>query len=325
MHVFFYLLGFAFLFSSGALPQSATAPTAEGAVALAPPQEERAPAVRLWDAVTFEEAEPAQEQQGSVPAPATTPGPLTRVVERVRDVPVVSEILPQQEEYAESAAALSPQGILSETNLERTTRGMSAFSVDPQLTEMAERKLADMIARDYFQHESPTGDGIQELAAAAGYQYILVGENLAYGGFRDDAHVVEAWMESPGHRANILHEKYSEIGIAARRATFQGEVNWVAVQSFGLPRSVCPAPDQGLKEDIEEQDALLEVQQAELATRREDLEAAQPSGEAYIAKVEEYNTLVANYNELLARQRAHVEEYNDEAHAYNECLAEVAS
>jgi uncharacterized protein YkwD len=53
------------------------------------------------------------------------------------------------------------------------------------------------------------------LAKKVNYEYVVVGENLAEGDFTSDADLVKGWMDSPGHRANILNTKYEEIGIAS--------------------------------------------------------------------------------------------------------------
>ena len=59
------------------------------------------------------------------------------------------------------------------------------------------------------------------MAKKAGYEYISVGENLAMGNFKNDGDLVEAWMNSPGHRANILSFKYKELGVAVIKANMK--------------------------------------------------------------------------------------------------------
>jgi uncharacterized protein YkwD len=69
-----------------------------------------------------------------------------------------------------------------------------------------------MAARDFFDHTNPDGDGPGERVTAAGYRWATYGENIAKGQ-RTPAQVMESWMNSPGHRANILNCSFEEIGI----------------------------------------------------------------------------------------------------------------
>jgi uncharacterized protein YkwD len=92
-----------------------------------------------------------------------------------------------------------------------------------------------MFENQYFAHESPTGEKVSDLAKKFGYDFLLIGENLAMGNFSSDEDLVLAWMESPGHRENILNEKYQEIGVAVKKGIFEGKEVWIAVQHFGLP------------------------------------------------------------------------------------------
>ncbi|NBD73414.1 hypothetical protein GVX82_00015 [Patescibacteria group bacterium] len=336
MHLALYVLTALFLATSGALPEDVAAPAALSVVV-----PESAPSAAAEDhalrslAHTDEREiraerpapvgtptpEPAPERGslgGGTPAPAQ-PEPVSKPVQSPVE-PVVEQVLPERD-----AGAVRVSEILDHTNDERRARGLPPYALDPALTSMAEAKLADMIERDYFQHDAPTGEGVEELARDVGYDYLLVGENLAYGDFADARHVVDAWMESPGHRENILHERYQEIGIAVARAPFRGGEFWVAVQEFGLPQEACPAPDPELRARVDTQEAELAALQDELAAERARLEGLQSSTEAYYAAVEEFNDLVASYNELLRAQREDVGAYNEAAESYNDCLAEVAA
>ena len=111
------------------------------------------------------------------------------------------------------AAALTTSGIIRETNGEREHRGLTPLREILALNALAETKVRDMFRRAYFEHVSPTGENIGDLAAGR-YEYVVIGENLALGNYRDDRDVVSAWMNSPGHRANILHAAFTEIGVA---------------------------------------------------------------------------------------------------------------
>lgn len=104
-------------------------------------------------------------------------------------------------------------------NAERDRRGMRDLQVNFRLARAADRHVADMVEHRYFGHDSRNGDSFSDRIRAAGYLSRvgswIVGENLAWGsGSMGSAEkIVEAWMDSPGHRANILNARYREIGI----------------------------------------------------------------------------------------------------------------
>ncbi|MDO0917640.1 CAP domain-containing protein [Streptomyces sp. DT2A-34] len=98
------------------------------------------------------------------------------------------------------------------TNRERTGAGLRPLAVDPLLTTAAQAHSADMVARAFYSHTSPEGSQPWDRAAAAGSTRRSIGENIACGQ-RSPAEVVEGWMNSPGHRANILKRDFTHIGI----------------------------------------------------------------------------------------------------------------
>jgi uncharacterized protein YkwD len=103
------------------------------------------------------------------------------------------------------------------TNVERAKAGCGALRIDARLTTAARAHSADMVDRDYFSHTSPDGKGPGDRAAAAGYLR-WSGENIA-AGYPTAAAVVQGWMNSEGHRANILNcqSKATGVGYDARR------------------------------------------------------------------------------------------------------------
>ncbi|WP_340384557.1 CAP domain-containing protein [Streptomyces sp. SS7] len=98
------------------------------------------------------------------------------------------------------------------TNRERTRSGLRPLAVDPLLTRAAQAHCADMVARAFYSHTSPDGTQPWDRAAAAGSTRRTIGENIACGQ-RSAAEVVEGWMNSPGHRANILKAAFTHIGV----------------------------------------------------------------------------------------------------------------
>ncbi|MDT7845492.1 CAP domain-containing protein [Streptomyces justiciae] len=97
------------------------------------------------------------------------------------------------------------------TNRERARHGLPALTVDARLTAAAQAHSTDMIARAFYSHTSPDGSHPWDRAAAAGASRRSIGENIACGQ-RSPAEVVEGWMNSPGHRANILKPDFTHIG-----------------------------------------------------------------------------------------------------------------
>ncbi|MFJ4525319.1 CAP domain-containing protein [Streptomyces sp. NPDC088810] len=117
------------------------------------------------------------------------------------------------------AAPLTPDGlahtaaeVVALTNAERGRAGLPPLAADPLLTAAAQGHCADMVARDFYAHTSPDGGRPWDRAAAAGYRRRTIGENIACGQ-RSPAEVVDGWMNSPGHRANILKRDFTHIGV----------------------------------------------------------------------------------------------------------------
>lgn len=219
------------------------------------------------------------------------------------------------------AGTLTAAGIAEYTNNERTQRGLPPLSVDAQLSQAAEAKVRDIFERNYFAHESPDGAGPADLVATTGYEFITVGENLLLGHFEDDADAVTAWMNSPGHRENILRSGYREIGVAVGEGEYNGRRVWVAVQEFGTPKTVCPEVSAASRAQIESNNALLDEMQNELEKQRTDIENTPNDHPSHSEKVEAYNALVEEYNALLEAHKALIEEFNMSVRVYNACVA----
>ncbi|TLS45262.1 stress protein [Streptomyces montanus] len=102
--------------------------------------------------------------------------------------------------------------VIALTNAERTSAGLPPLALDSQLTAAAQGHSADMVARAFYSHTSPDGSEPWHRAAAAGSTRRTIGENIACGQ-RSPAEVVRGWMNSPGHRANILKPAFTHIGV----------------------------------------------------------------------------------------------------------------
>lgn len=110
--------------------------------------------------------------------------------------------------------------MLDMVNQERVKAGLDPLVADPELTEVARRHAADMFARSYFAHLSPDGLDPFDRISAAGITFQTAGENLALAPTVAIAH--RGLMNSPGHRANILHPDFGRLGIGIVRGGIRG-------------------------------------------------------------------------------------------------------
>lgn len=123
-------------------------------------------------------------------------------------------------------------------NQTRASNGLSKFCVHPALQKAARAHSKDMINKDYFSHTSPSGETFSARLKRYGYtpvsgRYWTVGENIAYNSKTNVASadaVHSQWMNSTGHRANILNSKFKQIGVGAVYGNFKGSnvTTWTA-------------------------------------------------------------------------------------------------
>lgn len=97
-------------------------------------------------------------------------------------------------------------------NKERAKYGLRPLTLNKELSRVARYKSQDMVDRNYFDHVSPFYGDPFNMMQMFGFDYQIAGENIAYGYPTPEA-VMNAWMNSPGHRANILDSDYTEIGV----------------------------------------------------------------------------------------------------------------
>jgi hypothetical protein len=131
--------------------------------------------------------------------------------------------------------------IVNLTNAERRQEGLSPLDFSDLLTQAAQAHATDMAQNNYFSHTNLEGLQVSDRVTAVGYSYSRVGENIAYG-FASPADTMNQWMNSAGHRQNILRSEYTEIGVGyAYSNTSKRKHIWVQV--FGTPR-VTTAPSK---------------------------------------------------------------------------------
>lgn len=117
--------------------------------------------------------------------------------------------------------------VFSLLNSERSSNGQTALKYSSAAAEIAQKKAEDMAANKYFSHTSPTYGSAFDMLKAAGVTYSSAGENIAKGQKSPSA-VMNSWMNSSGHRANILSSSYSSVGIGCA-ADSSGTLYWVQV------------------------------------------------------------------------------------------------
>ena len=138
------------------------------------------------------------------------------------------------------AANISPAEVIRLTNAQRAANGLSALSENSALNSAALAKGNDMLAKGYWAHFAPDGTSPWSFFLNFGYKYRYAGENLARD-FPDASTAVNAWMNSPTHKENILNPNYKEIGIGVVEGNLAGTETTVIVQFFGSPLSGEPS------------------------------------------------------------------------------------
>ena len=109
-------------------------------------------------------------------------------------------------------------------NVERQKQGLGKLSLNAKLSNVATLKSQDMINKNYFDHTSPTYGSPFDMMKQFNISYKTAGENIAKGQ-KTPAEVVKAWMNSQGHRENILNKNYTEIGIGVAKDA-NGTLYW---------------------------------------------------------------------------------------------------
>lgn len=238
------------------------------------------------------------------------PGPLTK--------PYTSSASSDSEKV--SFSSITQKEILDATNKGRLDNGnLKPLVLNSKLNASAQVKLDDMFEMNYFEHTSPRGVVLSDLVDEENYEYIVIGENLAMGSFDSGNEIVDEWMKSPGHRANILNAQFTEIGIAVKKGVYQGRTVWMAVQHFGAPLSLCEKIDSTLKDSITHDETILDQKRGELELKKEEVDSTSTLSPDYNDRVDEYNALAGEYNALLQSLKIKISEYNSQVKKFNEC------
>lgn len=132
------------------------------------------------------------------------------------------------------SSSITADEVIDQTNQLRRSQGFETLSYNASLALAAQKKAENMIADHYWAHVSPTGKQPWSFMSEAGYKYRVAGENLARD-FTGTPDMIQAWLNSPSHRANLLGNKYTEIGVAVVTGKLDDYETTLVVQMFGAP------------------------------------------------------------------------------------------
>jgi uncharacterized YkwD family protein/spore coat assembly protein SafA len=155
-----------------------------------------------------------------VPAPQVPPAPeVPSVPETPTNPPTPGPTVPE-----EGALSGYEAEVLRLVNIERSKNGLAALQNNADLTRVARTKSQDMIDKNYFSHTSPTYGSPFTMMQTFGLKFSAAAENIAYGQ-KTPQEVVTSWMNSQGHRENILSPSYTHSGVGAAKKS-NGQIYW---------------------------------------------------------------------------------------------------
>ncbi len=138
------------------------------------------------------------------------------------------------------ATDISSDRLFALTNEKRVNNGLPELSYNSQLAAAAAGKAQDMFSKGYWAHFGPNGESPWTFILGSGYSYDTAGENLAKN-YTTSGEVVDAWMDSPTHRENVLKSSYRDVGFAVANGNLGGEDTTLVVQMFGSKSVLAPS------------------------------------------------------------------------------------
>ncbi|MFE9933011.1 sigma-70 family RNA polymerase sigma factor [Streptomyces sp. NPDC005533] len=180
--------------------------------------------------------ESALPSESASPSPSTSPSPSPSASAppspSASPSPTQSRSTSPSPRPSAPKPAPAPPGmagqVLALVNTERAAAGCGPLKEDPQLRAAAQGHSDDMAARDFFSHTNPDGADPGQRTTSAGYRWSTYGENIAKGQQTAQS-VMDSWMKSPGHRANILNCSFKDLGVGVHQGA--GGPWWT--QNFG--------------------------------------------------------------------------------------------
>lgn len=142
-----------------------------------------------------------------------------------------------------------PAVVVDVTNEYRKNENLDTLIRNPVLDTAATLKAKDMVENGYFAHYSPLGISPWYWFDQVSYNFVHAGENLAVH-FTESDDVVDAWIASPSHKANIVSGNYTEIGVGTAEGTYKGFPTVFVVQMFGTPRDMRVAENSGSQSEL---------------------------------------------------------------------------
>jgi uncharacterized protein YkwD len=232
---------------------------------------------------------------------------------------------------------LNASDIINLTNEYRISLGLLPLHENFQLTHAAEYRANDMIRNKYYAHVNPvTGENPGDAIKQANYQFRTYAENIAMGNWQSNRHIVDGWINSPGHRANIVNPNIREIGVAIVKDTTTplGRPSvYYGVQLFASPMPDCSRPseaDKALLQNMQRKNddiwRRVNNQKNEIERLQERINHEQNKNAKnrmisdYNRQVNVYNSLVSQANGMQESLKLVVQSYNNKINEYNTCM-----
>jgi uncharacterized protein YkwD len=139
---------------------------------------------------------------------------------------------PAQSVSCGQTPAAVARDLTRQVNAQRAAQGLSAVAASPRLDAVAQAHACDMARRGRMGHDGSDGSNLGQRLGRGGYRFGLAAENIAHG-FDSVAAVTQSWMQSPGHRANILRPAATDLGVGVAQPA-EGRPYWVLLLAAPL-------------------------------------------------------------------------------------------
>lgn len=160
---------------------------------------------------------PTKPERPTTPTEPTKPERPEKPVEPTKPTEPTRPTEPTTPTTPAAGLSAEDQEVVRLVNIEREKVGLKPFVASSQLSRVARVKSEDMAKNNYFDHTSPTYGSPFDMMKQFGIKYSTAGENIAKG-YLSAQSVVNGWMNSPGHRANILNSSFNKIGVGAYKS-----------------------------------------------------------------------------------------------------------
>ena len=152
------------------------------------------------------------QTQQPVKQPTKTNVTAQKPTQTNTNTPTTNKPATAQPTQSNSSVSAFENKVVELTNAERAKQGLAPLTLDTELSKVARTKSQDMKNKNYFDHNSPTYGSPFDMMKSFGISYTSAGENIAMGQTTPEQ-VVQAWMDSQGHRENIMNSSFTQIGV----------------------------------------------------------------------------------------------------------------